>query len=266
MRNAGSFPDTEVNPTDFYDQTSTLPSTATESNGVPLTPRMDIKMDMHHSQNQGRNYKVSNTSDISNTTLVHKPSRRVVSMERLNGDMNLQPPPIKEIVTGEFIHHAESDYPISLPYRQPQRQIMPRGRVQSHTDRKTPMMSTTRPQYKEEPGVSFQFYGRSGSVATDGLVPTLRGIRSGSSSSTNDSFVIGSSLMSTTRTSQYSDRFSLETNFGSFNPQHNLNTGRRIESGYAPSIQEDEEAYALQQLTGWFHASSISQDSFMLQR
>ena len=136
------------------------------------------------------------------------------------------------------------------------------------------MGSVRRPQYKEEPGVSFQFYGRGGNAAPPGLVSSARmgSSRSvcSSCSSTTDSFGVGPSSASTSvRASQCSSRVSLETNFGSLNPPSYVTTkgGRFLDGGYAPSIQENDEAQALQQLTGWFLASSIpTTDSCTLSR
>ncbi|KAJ8575442.1 hypothetical protein ON010_g3770 [Phytophthora cinnamomi] len=197
----------------------------------------------------------------------------MLSKARHTGDKNVQPP-IKEIVTGEYILYTDENIPVSLPHRQQHQQIVPHNRRRSRSQPKSVKMGT-RPQYKEEPGVSFQFYGRGGNgraPAPPAPVPTLmsssRSISMRSSSSTNDSFIMSSSSISSTRGSTYSDRVSLETNFGSFNPPTALgNNSRLIESGYAPSIQEDDEAHALEQLNGWLHASSVStQDSFMLSR
>ncbi|POM71512.1 Hypothetical protein PHPALM_11912 [Phytophthora palmivora] len=257
MRGAGSFVDSEVNPTDYYYQTA--PSNTSDGSG---TPRMDHKNNSHRKPR--RNSKVS--ADVPVTALVRKGSGRMMSKARHNGDTNVKPP-IKEVVTGEYILYTEENIPVSLPHRQQQKQIMAQRR-RSRTQSKNAI-----PQHKEEPGVSFQFYGRSGNhsdvpVPVPMLMSSNRSISRSSSCSTNDSFVVGSSSMSSVRVSQYSDRVSLETNFGSLNPQSNLgNTGRFIESSYAPSIQEDEEAQALEQLNGWLHASSVStQDSFMLSR
>ncbi|KAF1775723.1 hypothetical protein GQ600_1721 [Phytophthora cactorum] len=270
MRGAGSFVDSEVNPTDYYNQT-VPPVNASDGNGELLTPRMDQKTESqlrthgHHNQSKKQrsvglsNSKVSAAADVPPTALVRKYSGRMMSKARHTGDKNMQPP-IKEVVAGEYFLYSEENIPVSLPHRQQQKQIVPhnrrRSRAQSNKSIKT---TNTLPQHKEEPGVSFQFYGRSGA-------PPSTSMRS--SCSTNDSFIMGSSSISSTRVSQYSDRVSLETNFGSFNPQSNLtNTGRFIDSGYTPSIQEDEEAQALEQLNGWLHASSVStQGSFMLSR
>ncbi|EGZ24304.1 hypothetical protein PHYSODRAFT_480413 [Phytophthora sojae] len=280
MRGAGSFADSDVNPTDYYYPIA--PSTTSDENGNEvLTPRMDKKTDMQLRAERRsrktrqrsasyRNSKVSASADVAPAALIRKQSGRMLSKARHTGDKNVQPP-IKEIVTGEYILYTEENIPVSLPHRQ---QLVPHNRRRSRSQPKSVKMGT-RPQYKEEPGVSFQFYGRSGNgraPAPPAPVPSLmsssRSMSMRSSSSTNDSFIMGSSSVSSTRASQYSDRVSLETNFGSFNPPTALgNTGRLIESGYAPSIQEDDEAQALEQLNGWLHASSVStQDSFMLSR
>ncbi|KAK1931972.1 hypothetical protein P3T76_012472 [Phytophthora citrophthora] len=276
MRGAGSFVDSEVNPTDYYYQTGVAVPPSNSSEGELLTPRMDMKTEKQfrgQSKKQRsishRNSKVSGAADVPPTALVRKQSGRMMSKARHNGDKNMQPP-IKEIMTGEYILYSEENIPVSLPHRQQQKQLVHHNRRRSRSQGNK--MKHTLPQHKEEPGVSFQFYGRSGNGhgAAPGPVPTLMSNRSMSSSiSTNDSFIMGSSSISSSRVSQFSDRASIETNFGSFNPQSNLgNTGGRfIESGYAPSIKEDEEAQALEQLQGWFHASSVStQDSFMLSR
>ncbi|KAG7384209.1 hypothetical protein PHYPSEUDO_002897 [Phytophthora pseudosyringae] len=284
MRGAGSFVDSEVNPADYYCQAAGPVPPGSDGNAELLTPRMDKNAQKqlrgHRSQSKRqrsvshRNSKVSTAADVAPTALVRKQSGRMLSKAKHSGDKNMQPP-IKEVVTGEYILYSEENIPVSLPHRQQQKQIVPHNRRRSRAQsNKSIKMTSTRPQHKEEPGVSFQFYGRSGSGrgGAPAPVPTLmssnRSISRSSSCSTNDSFVMGSSSMSSTRASQHSDRVSLETNFGSFNPQSNLaNTGRFIESGYAPSIQEDEEAQALEQLNGWLHASSVStQDSFMLSR
>ncbi|OWZ24594.1 hypothetical protein PHMEG_000350 [Phytophthora megakarya] len=264
MRGAGSFVDSEVNPTDYYYQTA--PSHTSDGNAELLTPRADKNNTQHQHVKQRRNSKV--TADVPPTTLVRRGSGRMLSKARHTGDKNMNPP-IKEIMTGDYILYSEENIPVSLPHRQ-QKQIVAHNRRRSRAQSRS---ATITRQHKDEPGVSFQFYGRSGSGPSGAApVPTLmsssRSISRSSSCSTNDSFVMGSNSISSMRVSQYSDRVSLETNFGSFNPQSNLaNTGRFIESGYAPSIQEDEEAQALEQLNGWLHASSVStQDSFMLSR
>ncbi|GMF47308.1 unnamed protein product [Phytophthora fragariaefolia] len=279
MRGAGSFADSEVNPTDYYNSGAPLaPSATSEDSAELLTPRTERKKDVplrsaRRSQRKRslshRNSKGSASADGPPTTLMRKHSGRMVSKARHTGDKNLQPP-IKEIMTGEYILFTEENVPVSLPHRQQHQQIVPRRRSRSQP--KSVQMGT-RPQYKEEPGVSFQFYERGGNgraPAPPAPLPTAssRSISMSSSCSTNDSFMMGSSSMSSMRASQYSDRVSLETNFGSFNPPTAMgNTGRLIESGYAPSIQEDDEAQVLEQLNGWLHASSVStQDSFMLSR
>ncbi|ETI50385.1 hypothetical protein L914_05890 [Phytophthora nicotianae] len=274
MRGAGSFIDGEVNPTDYYYQTGP-PVNSTDGNGELLTPRMDQKTENQfrtHGQNNKQrsvghgNSKVAGSADVPPTALVRKYSGRMMSKARHNGDKNMQPP-IKEVVTGEYILYTEENIPVSLPHRQQQKQIVPRNRRRSRAQSNKSIKMNTLPQHKEEPGVSFQFYGRSGPPAPPAAVimSSNRSASMRSSCSTNDSFIMGSSSVSSTRVSQYSDRVSLETNFGSFNPQSNLtNTGRFIDSGYTPSIQEDE---ALEQLNGWLHASSVStQGSFMLSR
>ncbi|KAG6620114.1 uncharacterized protein IUM83_05856 [Phytophthora cinnamomi] len=281
MRGAGSFADSDVNPTDYYYPSALAPS---DDSGELLTPRVDKKTEMQlradrRSQRKRqrslshRNSRAAGSTDVAPAALIRKQSGRMLSKARHTGDKNVQPP-IKEIVTGEYILYTDENIPVSLPHRQQHQQIVPHNRRRSRSQPKSVKMGT-RPQYKEEPGVSFQFYGRGGNgraPAPPAPVPTLmsssRSISMRSSSSTNDSFIMSSSSISSTRGSTYSDRVSLETNFGSFNPPTALgNNGRLIESGYAPSIQEDDEAHALEQLNGWLHASSVStQDSFMLSR
>ncbi|EEY57311.1 uncharacterized protein PITG_11153 [Phytophthora infestans T30-4] len=276
MRGARSSVDSDVNPTDYYNQTA-----PPEGNGELLTPRLDQKTENqlrahgHPSQNKKqrgvshRNSKVSGADDAPSAALVRKYSGRMMSKARHNGDKSMQPP-IKDVATGEYILYSEENIPVSLPHRQQQKQIVPRDRRRSRAQsNKSIKMTNTLPQHKEEPGVSFQFYGRCGApVPPPPAMLSNRSASMRSSCSTNDSFIMGSSSISSTRVSQYSDRVSLETNFGSLNPQSNLtNTGRFIDSGYTPSIQEDEEAQALEQLSGWLHASSVStQGSFMLSR
>lgn len=281
MRGAGSFADSDVNPADYYYQTAAPvpPSDTSDYSAELLTPKMAKQLETKHRQQRRsrRQRSVSNRSeakvktDMTPTALVRKGSGRMRSKARHGGDTSTRPP-IKEVVTGEYILYTEENTPVSLPHRQQQQQLVPhrkRSRAQNNSALNAKMME--RPQYKEEPGVSFQFYGRSGSgrgggpppVSSNAMVASNRSL--GSSVSSNDSFMMGSS--SSVRASQYSDRVSLETNFGSLNPQTALgNTGGRfIESGYAPSIREDEEV--LQELNGWLHASSVStQDSFLMSR
>ncbi|CAI5710318.1 unnamed protein product [Hyaloperonospora brassicae] len=229
----------------------------------------------------------------STTTLVRKQSGRMVTRatRRHCNDPATQPP-IKEIVTGEFVPCTDENVPVSLLHRRQHKhkQVLPhhhhhhhhqqqqqqphqsRSRAQSKSS--SAMGSLRRPQYKEEPGVSFQFYGRGGHAAPPGsvssaLMGSSRSVCS-SCSSTTDSFGVGPSSASTSvRASQCSSRVSLETNFGSLNPPSYVTTkgGRFLDGGYAPSIQENDEAQALQQLTGWFLASSIpTTDSCTLSR
>ncbi|KAL4160463.1 hypothetical protein PRNP1_001031 [Phytophthora ramorum] len=280
LRGAG---DSDLNPMDYYYGT-VPPSNCLDDNAELLTPRMDKKPEpqsgQRRSQHKNRrsvSRRGENNSALQNevptTALVRKQSGRMLSKARHKGDKNMQPP-IKEIVTGDYILYTEENMPVSLPMRQQQKQMVPRNRRRSREQNKS-MKVAARPQYKEEPGVSFQFYGRNGSghggapaVPVPQMMSSNRSISMSSSCSTNDSFLMGSASISSTRVSQFSDRVSLETNFGSFNPQSTLNnTSRFIDSGYAPSIQEDDEAQALEQLNGWLHASSVStQDSFMLSR
>ncbi|KAF4323180.1 hypothetical protein BBO99_00003429 [Phytophthora kernoviae] len=281
MRATGSFAESEVNPADYYYQ-ATGAADPSDSTGELLTPRMAKKLETskHRQQHQTRRQRSSNhgdamvPDDVTPTALVRKGSGRMRSKARHNGDANRRPP-IKEVVTGEFILYSEENIPVSLPHRQQQQQVVPHNRRRNNSALSAKMVE--RPQHKDEPGVSFQFYGRSGS-GRGGVPPIPSGTmvasnRSLSSSiSTNDSFMMSSNSISSVRASQTSDRVSIETNFGSFNP-HGMsnglgNTGGRfIESGYAPSIQEDDEALALEQLNGWLHASSVStQDSFLMSR
>ncbi|KAE9031286.1 hypothetical protein PF011_g177 [Phytophthora fragariae] len=271
MRGAGSFAESDVNPTDYYVQPG-------DNDNELLTPKkteMQLRAERRSKGRRSTSHRNSKRSasasaDVAPAALTRKQSGRMISKARHTGDKNVQPP-IKELVTGDYILYTEENIPVSLPHRQQHQQLVPHNRRRSRSQPKSVKMGT-RPQYKEEPGVSFQFYGCSGNnraPAPPVPVPTLMSsTRSISSCSTNDSFIMSSSSMSSTRVSQYSDRVSLETNFGSFNPPTALgNTGRLIESGYAPSIQEDDEAQALKQLDGWLHASSVStQDSFMLSR
>ncbi|KAG7395229.1 hypothetical protein PHYBOEH_004034 [Phytophthora boehmeriae] len=276
MRATDSFNNSEVNPTDYYYQTSAPQADPSDSTGELLTPRMAKKLETtKRQQRHSRRQRNSNRGDskVSGAdapiALVRKGSGRMRSKARHNGDANRRPP-IKEVVTGEYILYSEENIPVSLPHRQQQQQQMvPHNRRRNNSALSVKM--SERPQHKEEPGVSFQFYGRSGSGR--GGAPPLPSNRSLSSSiSTNDSFLRGSQSISSVRASQASDRVSLETNFGSFNPQGMSNGlgntgGRFIDSGYAPSIQEDDEALALEQLNGWLHASSVStQDSFLMSR
>lgn len=133
---------------------------------------------------------------------------------------------------------------------------------------------------KQQQGSSFKFYGRGGSgrettaampatTTTTTLVTTGTSSRSASSRALTHSFASNDSLVlrpSTTSTSALgssfcSDRMSVDNNYGSYNPR----AGRLIESGFAPSIQEDDEA--LQRLDGWLHSSPTSTaDSFMMSR
>ncbi|GMF25872.1 unnamed protein product [Phytophthora lilii] len=271
MRGAG---DSDVNPADYFYQTAAPVPPTSDDGAELLTPRTDkqIRSQGHRSHaKKQRSISRRTETDVPPTALVRKQSGRMMSKARHKGDKNMQPP-IKEIVTGEYILYSEENIPVSLPHRHQQhQQIVPHNRRRTRTQSRSAKMAA-RPQHKEEPGVSFQFYGRSGSGRGGAPVPTMtssnRSISMSSSCSTNDSFIMGSSSISSMRVSQYSDRVSLETNFGSLNPQSGLgNTGRFIESGYAPSIQEDDEAHALEQPNGWLHASSVStQDSFMLSR
>ncbi|CEG42548.1 uncharacterized protein PHALS_12814 [Plasmopara halstedii] len=271
MRGAGSSVDGEVNPTDYYFQSTVsnpLSSTTSDGNGELLTPRMDQKT-MKQLRTGGHNNlnssTVSATDDVSFKTLIRKRSTRMMSKARHNGDTNMQPP-LKEIATGEYVLFPEEMQPVSLPPRPQQRSIMSQNRRRSRgPSKKSVKMTTIRQLNKEEPGVSFQFYGRSG--VPPAPVSTLSSdVRS--SCSTNDSFMNGTRSISSTRVSQFSDRVSLETNLGSLNPQSNLaNAGHFIDGGFTPSIQEDEEAQALETLSGWLQASSVStQDSFMWSR
>jgi hypothetical protein len=283
----GSFADSDVNPTDYYYQTAAAvpPAGHADTNGEMLTPRMDQKTDRQLRRNQQQQGKKQRSAsrrgetkpkpqaEAAPTALVRKQSGRMMARARRKGDKNMQPP-IKEVVTGEYILYSEENNPVSLPHRQQQQQIVPHDRRRSRSQHQS-VDVPSRPQYKEEPGVTFQFYGRSGSgrggapaVPVPAPMHSNRSISVSSSCSSNDSFMMSSGSISSMRVSQYSDRVSLETNFGSLNPQSNLaNTGRFIESGYAPSIQEDDEAQALNELNGWLHASSVStQDSFMVSR
>jgi len=132
---------------------------------------------------------------------------------------------------------------------------------------------------KQQQGSSFKFYGRGGSgqeTAAAMPMPTtttpsalMVAGRSTSSRAPSHSLASSDALVvrqSTTSTSALgssicSDRMSVDNNFGSYNPR----AGRLLESGFAPSIQEDDEA--LQRLDGWLHSSPTSTaDSFMMSR
>ncbi|CAI5731620.1 unnamed protein product [Peronospora destructor] len=271
MRNAEFFVNNEVNETDYYFQSAPTLSNASDSDGELLILCMDSKNEMQLCVNSRRDVtqckssKVLATADASTTALVSKYSRCMMSNPRhKNTDKNIQPS-IAKVVTNEFILYTEDSIPVSLPHGQQQKQLVPHNQSQSRIQTSSAKMTNTHRQHKGESGVSFQFFGCSGPASS---VSTLL-LSSKSSCSNNDSFMIGSSSISSMRVSQFSDRMSLEANFGSFNLQPNLsNTGRFVESsGYALSIKEDEEAQALEKLTGWLHASSVStQDSFMLLR
>ncbi|CAH0478617.1 unnamed protein product [Peronospora belbahrii] len=243
MRGNESFADSDVNPADYYYPSAPLPSDASDSSVELLTPS-------RRDQNRFSNSKVSNTATGSSATIVCKYSRRMMSKARQNGDKKMQPP-FEEVVTGDFILYTEENLAVSLSHRQQQKQIVPHNRRQLRKQSKRVKVANTRPQHKEEPGVSFQFYGRSGNVVPAPPISTLmlsNRSMSISNCSTNDSFMVSrSSISSMGMSQQYSDRVSLENNFGSLNPQSNLSTaGRLIENGYAPSIKEDDEAQALQ--------------------
>lgn len=135
---------------------------------------------------------------------------------------------------------------------------------------------------KQQQGSSFKFYGRGGSgqetaapapamptttTPSAALVPSGRSASSRAPSShslaSSDALVVRPSTTSTSAlgSSICSDRMSVDNNFGSYNPR----AGRLLEGGYAPSIQEDDEA--LQRLDGWLHSSPTSTaDSFMMSR
>ncbi|CAH0492836.1 unnamed protein product [Peronospora farinosa] len=273
MRNAGSFGINEVNSTDYYCRSAPTLSNASDSDDELLSSRMykkketQLRANSRRNMNQCRSSKVLATTDASTTALVSKYSRCLMSNSRHNGDKNIQPP-IAEVVTNEFILYTEESIPVSLPHGQQRKQIVPHNQSESRIQTTSTKMTNTHLQHEEEPGVSFQFFGRSGSSVPASPVPTLL-LSSKSSCCNNDSFMIGSRSVSSMQVSHFSERISLEANIGSFNMQSNLsNAGRLIEGGgYALSIKEDDEAQALEKLTGWFHASSVStQDSFMFLR
>uniref|UniRef100_A0AAV1UGT7 Uncharacterized protein n=1 Tax=Peronospora matthiolae TaxID=2874970 RepID=A0AAV1UGT7_9STRA len=267
MWGSTSFMDSEVNPTDYVYDAAPSAFSASACSHDSVTSRVHpVRENAHNCMNAHRHQMqrsiatsdVYTTTTTTTTTLVRKQSGRMVSKpnRRHHNDATTQPP-IKEIVMGEFVHCTEENVLVSLPHRRQQFVPHRNRRAQS----KSATMNSTRPQYKEEPGVSFQFYGRGGTVAPAVSVSsTLMGSnRSMSSTSTTDSFCIGPSSISSVRASQCSSRVSLETNYGSLNQKQSLlnNKSRFIDGGYAPSIQENGEAQALQQLTGWFLASSI---------
>lgn len=272
MRGAGSVVDGDVNPTDYYFEPSgsnPMPSVTSDGHDEVLTPRMNQKTRQQRStgcQHTINTSIVSAVDDVPSTTLVRKQSTRTMTKVRRIGDKEMQPP-LREIVTGEYILYPDETNPVSLPLRPQHRAIVPPNRRRPHDpSNKCGRMTNIRQMHKDERGVSFQFHGLCS--APPPPVPTLSSNRSlsvRSSCSTNDSFMMGTHSISSMRVSQFSDRVSLETNLGSLNPQSNLT--KVFESSFTPSIQEDEEAQALETLKGWLHASSVStQDSFMWSR
>ncbi|TDH65623.1 hypothetical protein CCR75_005681 [Bremia lactucae] len=255
MRGAGSSIDGDVQSTDFYDTTGPQPFNSSESHGELLSTAQNRV----HRQYK-RTLKASATADGNLMDLVPMPSGCLMYKTRHNKNGQ---PLIKEIGTDEFLVCPKENMPMSLPHRQQHKQIVLQNRRQAQVPKqKTITIRSSRPHRKDESGVSFQFHGRSGAL------PLNRSLSLSSSCSTNESLLIRSNSISSTRVSQYSDRVSLETNFGSLHLQSNLsNTGRFIDSRCTPSIQENEEAQALEVLNGWLHASSVStQDSFMWSR
>ncbi|RLN88389.1 hypothetical protein BBJ28_00025642 [Nothophytophthora sp. Chile5] len=283
MHGAGSFAESELNPTDYYYQTAVPPppSSSSDSNGGGMTPHQTKKaakdmqphqhqqkkrVDSHHGhekkQRSHSGYTRKSPKAAEFTALVRKQSGRMVKKTRFHGDTSSSRPPIKEIVTGDYVFYSEKNAPVSLPARQQtQRRSRRRSRVLANAASES-KMATTQQQMGDQ-GVSFQFFGRGGSGRNGSAaaqVPASTSLSISSSCSTNDSLMLGSNSISSMRVSQYTDRMSLETNFSSYNPR-----GRLLENGYAPSIQEDAEA--LQTLNGWLLESPTStQDSFMMSR
>lgn len=101
-------------------------------------------------------------------------------------------------------------------------------------------------------GCSFKFYGRGGNSSVSTATSSFSSNHGAGSKS--DSLVLSSSAASSLRFSASSDRMSVDNNFGSYNPR-----GMFLESGYTPSIQEDnDDDAALQALNSWLQASPTS--------
>lgn len=229
----------------------------------------------HHHRHHRRSRREER--EPASTALVTKSSAsagRFTSKDKIGGRHVVrfeELPPNEMVVAGNNAggRNWRPQHPPPPPPRQPPQQRAAPFRAEN------PLLSRDKQQQQQQQGCSFQFYGRGGSGQGSSYVSngyaangyTGNGGYASTSSSggyaSTDSLALRPSVQSTASFS--SDRMSVDNNFGSYNPRG----GRLLEggggAGYAPSIQEDDEA--LQRLDGWLHASPTSTaDSFAMSR